>query len=86
MIQHIKAIYENGILRPLSPLDLGDAEIVSLAVERTDESDILDDNYMPFVAADGDPNISWDEVRAVLAKLPGSLAEDFIRERDERFE
>ena len=44
-----------------------------------------EDEYLPFIAEDGDPNLTWEDVRAVLAKLPGSLTEDFDRERDERF-
>lgn len=33
MIQHIKAIYDHGVLRPLEPLDLDDQAVVSLSVE-----------------------------------------------------
>ncbi len=32
MIQNIQAIYENGILRPLQPLDLPENEIVEIDV------------------------------------------------------
>jgi hypothetical protein len=39
---------------------------------------------MPMIAAEGDPNITFEEIQAVLAKLPGSLAEDIIRDRGER--
>jgi len=46
---------------------------------------VLDDEYFPFIAEDGDPNITWEEVQLLLAKLPNSLADDFGRERDERF-
>jgi predicted DNA-binding antitoxin AbrB/MazE fold protein len=34
MVQQVHAIYENGILRPLEPLDLEEHELVSLAVVR----------------------------------------------------
>jgi predicted DNA-binding antitoxin AbrB/MazE fold protein len=33
MTQHVTAIYEAGVLRPLGPLDLQDQEVVSLVVE-----------------------------------------------------
>jgi predicted DNA-binding antitoxin AbrB/MazE fold protein len=39
MSENIQAIYENGVLRPLVPLDLMEREIVWVSVEkRTDES------------------------------------------------
>jgi predicted DNA-binding antitoxin AbrB/MazE fold protein len=90
MIQHITAIYENGVLKPLQPLDLANEEIVTIAVQRASDAELNDDeeedeDYMPMIAKDGDPNITWEEVQSRLAKLPGSLAEDIIRDRDERF-
>ena len=33
MIQHVNAIYEHGVLKPLGPLQLSDQEVVSLSVE-----------------------------------------------------
>jgi predicted DNA-binding antitoxin AbrB/MazE fold protein len=33
MIQHVNAIYEHGVLKPLGPLELSDQEVVSLAIE-----------------------------------------------------
>ncbi len=45
MIQHIQAIYEAGVLKPLEPLDLKERDLVSLAVERlTDSVDAADQN------------------------------------------
>jgi hypothetical protein len=32
MIQHVNAIYEHGVLKPLGPLDLRDQECVALSV------------------------------------------------------
>jgi len=32
-----QAIYEHGVLRPLEPVDLKEAEVVSLALVRSDE-------------------------------------------------
>jgi predicted DNA-binding antitoxin AbrB/MazE fold protein len=34
MSQHITAIYENGVLKPLEPLDLQEQELVSLAIDK----------------------------------------------------
>ena len=33
MIQHVQAIYENGVLKPLGPLNLRDRDVVSLFIE-----------------------------------------------------
>ncbi len=84
MSQHITALYEYGVLKPLEPVDLRDQEVVSLVIDTTTING-RHDEYVPLVADDGDPSITWEQVRAVLSKLPGSLTEDFDRERDERF-
>lgn len=87
MIQRVKAIYESGVLKPLDPVNLEEEEIVSLSIEKLADKEQLpdDDEYLPLIAEEGDPNVTWEAVRALLAKLPGSLTEDFDRERDERF-
>ena len=33
MTQHVNAIYEKGVLKPLAPLDLREQDLVSLAIE-----------------------------------------------------
>jgi predicted DNA-binding antitoxin AbrB/MazE fold protein len=39
MIQHIKAIYDHGVLRPLEPLVLDDQAVVSLSVEAPSDAE-----------------------------------------------
>jgi predicted DNA-binding antitoxin AbrB/MazE fold protein len=39
MIQHVNAIYEQGVLKPLGPLELHDQERVSLSIEKISESE-----------------------------------------------
>ena len=41
--------------------------------------------YMPLIAEKGDSSVTWEQVQSLLAKLPGSLSDDFDRKRDERF-
>jgi hypothetical protein len=36
MIQHIKAIYEGGVLRPLEPLELAEQEVVTISIGASD--------------------------------------------------
>jgi predicted DNA-binding antitoxin AbrB/MazE fold protein len=43
MIQHIRAIYENGVLRPPTPLNLPDDTQVDLAIESSRERVALSD-------------------------------------------
>jgi hypothetical protein len=50
--------------------------------ENTDA--LLDWEYIAECAAEADPSVTLEEVRAVLSKIPGSMVEDFRRERDER--
>jgi predicted DNA-binding antitoxin AbrB/MazE fold protein len=86
--QQVEAIYENGVLKPLAPLDLVEHERVSLVIGANGENakdDADSTDYASVIAEEGDPSIAWEHVQALLAKLPGSLAEDFDRERDERF-
>jgi predicted DNA-binding antitoxin AbrB/MazE fold protein len=87
MSQHVKAIYGKGVLKPLIPLSLNEDEVVAISIERLSEhgKDDSDEEYLPLIAEDGDPSLSWDEIQAVLGKLPGSLTHDFSQEREERF-
>lgn len=39
MSQHIQAVYENGLLRPLQPLDLPENKIVEIDVHDASEND-----------------------------------------------
>jgi hypothetical protein len=36
MIQHIKAIFEGGVLRPLEPLELAEQEVVTISIGAAD--------------------------------------------------
>jgi predicted DNA-binding antitoxin AbrB/MazE fold protein len=81
--KYVPAIFEAGMLRPLAPLDLDEHERVEVAIVRA--ADAADDNYLPNIVADADSSVTLDQVHSALAKIPGSLVEDFSRERDERF-
>lgn len=83
MNQRIDAIYENGLLRPLIPLNLAEQQKVVLTVESNADSDWLDHDAVKWAEAEGDPSISLEEVRSRLAKIRGSLADVIIAERGE---
>lgn len=60
----VDGVYQNGILKPLQPLNLTENERV--------------------VVAGAEPAPGLDEVRRRLSKIPGSMAADFIAEREDR--
>jgi predicted DNA-binding antitoxin AbrB/MazE fold protein len=85
MIRNLQAIYENGVLRPLQPLDLREQQLVMLSI--SDEAPTepwLDSEYLAACAHETDEGPTLEEVRTALAKIPGSLTEDFIAEREDR--
>jgi predicted DNA-binding antitoxin AbrB/MazE fold protein len=85
MTRNLQAVYENGILRPLEPLDLREQQLVTLAI--TDEAPSepwLDADYLAACASEADDTVSLEEVRTALAKISGSLTEDFVAEREDR--
>jgi predicted DNA-binding antitoxin AbrB/MazE fold protein len=83
MKQRVDAVYENGLLRPLEPLNFSDHERVSVTVESGGGEDWLDHDVVEWARQEGDPTISLEEVRHRLAKLSGSLSDLVIAERGE---
>jgi predicted DNA-binding antitoxin AbrB/MazE fold protein len=81
MRQTVEAIYENGVLQPLEPLNLPDHERVSVTVEPATDEDWLDRDAKEWAKREGDPNIPLDDVRKRLAKITGSMSDVVIAER-----
>jgi predicted DNA-binding antitoxin AbrB/MazE fold protein len=78
----VEAIYENGVFRPLEPVDLPEHQRVEVTI--VDKDDWLDRDYIQWAASQVQESVSLDAVREALAKIPGSLTADFIAEREER--
>ena len=90
MQKTISAVYENGLLRPLEPLGLVDRQRVALTIHEStvavaDDYDLLDQELLNSLATEELPEVSLDEVRTALAKIPGSMTAVFAAEREERF-
>lgn len=87
MSKKLEAVYENGILRPLEPLELREHQRVNLIVSEVliapSEEEWLDVEYLQLCATEADESISLEAVREALSKIPGSLTADFIAEREE---
>jgi predicted DNA-binding antitoxin AbrB/MazE fold protein len=86
MPKTFEAVYENGVLKPLVPLDLANRQHVQVTIAPL--PDLADD-----IAAYFDPeeweaskrdDVSLHEVRRALASIRGSLSDAVIASRDER--
>ena len=85
MVRKILAVYEDGLLRPLEPLPLAESQRITLTISDAasghsqPDLEILERVKAEAAAIQVAPTI--EEVRAALASIPGSLAEEIIAER-----
>ena len=83
----VEAVFENGVLRLLTPIDLHEHERVTLVVRREgdeeEEDELFDTEYMDACAARADDSITIEEVRARLSKIKGSMDEAIDLDRGE---
>ena len=85
MGKHIEAIYENGVLRPLVPVELEEHQHYSLDIEPVDgDKPELDEEFIASCAPENGRDVSIEEVRQALSDIPGSLSDDIRAERDHR--
>jgi|BarGraNGADG00212_1021973.scaffolds.fasta_scaffold128426_2 predicted DNA-binding antitoxin AbrB/MazE fold protein len=91
MTRQVEAVYENGMLRPLEPLDLDEHQQVTVRIIDSSVDPLrsyLDLAYIESVRTEVDamdyiPSI--EEVRAITSKDPTSWAEAVIADREDRF-
>jgi predicted DNA-binding antitoxin AbrB/MazE fold protein len=84
MTRSLQAVYEKGVLRPLEPLALNEHQQVTVTLSDHEESAWPDASFLRYLETEADESVSLEHVRAALAKIPGSLVDDFRHERDER--
>lgn len=84
MTYSLQAVYEQGVLRPLEPLLLKERQQVTVTVSDAESGAWLDPVFMQYLEAEADESATLEQVRSALAKIPGSMTEDFRKERDER--
>lgn len=87
MHEHIEVVYENGVLRPLGPLppELQEHQHLTVTIDTPGaREDRLDAACLAAARRDADPSVSLEEVRNILARVPGTLAQAAIAEREER--
>jgi len=86
----VNAVYENGVLRPLQPLDLKEHEHVIVSVIKAapaPKRSCLDVEYIERIrkeqsASEAAPGL--EEVRRRLTKIPGSMSAEINAERGDR--
>jgi len=83
---HFDAIYENGVLRPLSPVEFSEHQRLTVIVSRSDDglADVLDWDAHEYAATEGDDRVSLESVQRSLAQIPDAMADVVSAERDER--
>jgi predicted DNA-binding antitoxin AbrB/MazE fold protein len=87
----VDAVYENGILRPLGPLELAEHQCVRITASpvwrREDFPEAFDFDYWETLQEqlkDAGPPPGLEEVRRMLSEIPGEMTDDFIAERGDR--
>jgi predicted DNA-binding antitoxin AbrB/MazE fold protein len=91
MNKPVDAVYENGVLRPLEPLELEEHQHVKVLITQYDRAIArtqLDSAYLSAVrheVAGFDLIPTLEEVHNITAKDPTSWSEFIIAERQERF-
>ncbi len=84
MQKTFEAVYENGVLRPLVPLPLANAQHVQITI-----ADVDNDIAAYFDAAEWEASkyddISLQDVRLALSSIQGSLSDAVIASREERY-
>ena len=91
MSKQLEAVYENGVLRPLEPLNLDEHQQVTVTVADVSDDPLrayLDLEYMERLkkeVTDLDRIPTRDEIRAITSKDKTSWAEAVISQRKDRF-
>jgi len=86
MTRSLKAVYENGVLRPLESLPFREKELLTVTVSDGTgvPEELVDSEFLADCQGLADESVTLEAVRAALSKIPGSMAEQIIRDRDDR--
>ena len=83
MTKNLKAVYENGVFRPLEPVPFKEHELLHLTVTDAPAvpDELLDTDFLRQCETLADDRVTIEEVRAALSKIPGSMADQIRRDR-----
>jgi predicted DNA-binding antitoxin AbrB/MazE fold protein len=86
MTKTVQAVYRNGVFQPVTPVNLPEEERVILTLSATSNgiADWEDVECYEACRREADASVTLEQVQNALAKIPGSLTDDFTAERDER--
>lgn len=89
MTTQLQAVFQGGILRPLQPLRLLENQKVSLTIATLpatmEEAAYLDTDLHRYCESRADDSITLEQVRKELASISGSISDEIIADREERF-
>jgi predicted DNA-binding antitoxin AbrB/MazE fold protein len=87
MRREIRAIYENGVLRPIEPLELEEQQSVRVTIDDGDPlGDLIDTEFMEWCARKSEGEVpSIEAVRQMLSKIKDSMTDVIIAGREEHF-
>jgi predicted DNA-binding antitoxin AbrB/MazE fold protein len=87
MSRQLDVIYENGVFRPLEPVDVPEHQRMTIMISEVSmvpsQEELFDTEYERWAATQVKEDISLEAVRQALSKIPGSLTADFLAERAE---
>jgi predicted DNA-binding antitoxin AbrB/MazE fold protein len=87
MSKRLDVIYENGVFRPLEPVDVPEHQRLTITIPEgpsmPSEEEWLDIDYERWAATQVQEEVSLEAVHQALAKISGSLTADFLAERAE---
>jgi predicted DNA-binding antitoxin AbrB/MazE fold protein len=89
MTKRVEAVYENGLLRPLEPLELSEKQLVSVLISDSEGDPLAPLVDQTFVdSARAEVAAGWapthEEVRRITARDTSSWAETIVKGREER--
>lgn len=74
MTQRVNAIYEQGVLKPLEPLDLKDQELVSLSIDKVggNSPGLVEEGetFFDIIKLPDDERPVWERIATLAAALP----------------
>lgn len=85
MVQEIEAVYEKGLLRPLTPVSLAESETVHVRISNGGDDPTVDFALIERCRKEleGKTIPSIEEVLLATSSIPGSWSDDIIAERGE---
>jgi predicted DNA-binding antitoxin AbrB/MazE fold protein len=86
MEKRLRAVYKQGVLHPMEPLQLDDMQEVTLTL---DDKRIIDDDLAGYFtpeewSAASKDTVTWEDVQLAFAGIAGSLSAAVTAQRQER--